>query len=112
MQGPEPLADPCPRAYVSHAKATRTGGHVCLVLTPSQEIKVFAAGTMAFAFSDARWRLLDIPTKFADLVQGGQHDLPERPRAADLPGGPEPERGPQGGAVRRAPRPGRSRSRN
>jgi DNA integrity scanning protein DisA with diadenylate cyclase activity len=64
-QGPEPLADPCPRDYVSHAKATRTGGHVCLVLTPAQEIKVFARGTLAFAFSDARWRLLDIPTKFA-----------------------------------------------
>src|SRR5262249_22627320 len=29
------------------------------------EIKVFAAGTLAFAYSDARWRLLDIPTKFA-----------------------------------------------
>jgi hypothetical protein len=38
---------------------------MCLVLTPSQEIKVFADGNMAFAFSDARWRLLDIPTKYA-----------------------------------------------
>jgi hypothetical protein len=63
-QGPEPLRDPCPRDYASHAKATRGGGHVCVVLTPSQEIKVFARGTLAFAFSDARWRLLDIPTKF------------------------------------------------
>ena len=34
------------------------------MLTPSQEIKIFAGGTLAFAFSDARWRLLDIPTKF------------------------------------------------
>lgn len=64
-QGPEPPADPCPRHYVSHAKATRTGGHVCVVLTPSQEIKVFTRGALAFAFSDARWRLLDVPTKFA-----------------------------------------------
>ena len=64
-QGPEPLTHPCPRDYVSHAKATRSGGHVCVVLTPSQEIKVFARGTLTFAFSDARWRLLDIPTKFA-----------------------------------------------
>lgn len=64
-QGGESLANPCPRDYVSHAKATRTGGHVCLILTPAQEIKVFARGTLAFAFSDARWRLLDIPTKFA-----------------------------------------------
>jgi hypothetical protein len=64
-QGREPLLVPCPRPYVSHAKATRSGEHICLVLTPAQEIKVFAEGTLAFAFSDARWRLLDIPTKFA-----------------------------------------------
>ncbi len=64
-QGCEPLVHPCPRQYVSHAKATRCGGHVCLVLTPSQEIKVFAEGTLTFSFSDARWRLLDIPSKFA-----------------------------------------------
>ncbi len=64
-QGSEPVAHPCPRVYTSHAQATRSGGHVCLVLTPSQEIKVFAEGTMMFSFSDARWRLLDIPTKFA-----------------------------------------------
>ncbi len=64
-QGTEPLVHPCPRPYVSHAKSTRTGGHVCLALTPFQEIKVFAEGTMMFSFSDARWRLLDIPSKFA-----------------------------------------------
>jgi len=64
-QGPGPLNHPCPRAYVSHAKATRTGGHVCIVLTPAQEIKVFAGGALVFAFSDARWRLLDVPKKFA-----------------------------------------------
>src|SRR5262249_49390730 len=60
---------PCPKLYVSHAKATRAGGHVCLVLTPSQDIKVFAGGTLAFAFSDARWRLLDLPTKFTAWCQ-------------------------------------------
>jgi DNA integrity scanning protein DisA with diadenylate cyclase activity len=64
-QGCEPLVHPCPRAYLSHAKATRSGGHVCLVLTPAQEIKIFAEGTLMFSFSDARWRLLDIPSKFA-----------------------------------------------
>jgi DisA bacterial checkpoint controller nucleotide-binding len=64
-QGSDPLVHPCPRQYVSHAKATRGDGHVCLVLTPSQEIKVFAEGTLKFSFSDARWRLLDIPSKFA-----------------------------------------------
>ena len=63
--GSAPPLNPCPRDYCDHARATRDGGHVCLVLTPSQEIKVFAKGNMAFSFSDARWRLLDIPTKFA-----------------------------------------------
>ncbi len=64
-QGSEPLVHPCPRVYVNHAKATRSGGHVCLVLSAAQEIKVFAHGTLVFSFSDARWRLLDIPSKFA-----------------------------------------------
>ena len=65
-----PLPAPCPRAYVNHARATLTGGHVVLVLSPSQEIKVFANGTPAFAYSDARWRMLDIPTKFATWCEG------------------------------------------
>ena len=65
VQGVEALVHPCPHAYREHARATRSGGHVCLVLTPAQEIKVFAAGTLLFSFSDARWRLLDIPSKFA-----------------------------------------------
>ena len=64
-QGCEPPVHPCPQAYRDHAKATRCGGHVCLVLTPAQEIKVFANGMMMFSFSDVRWRLLDIPSKFA-----------------------------------------------
>jgi hypothetical protein len=64
-QGTEPPFDPCPRPYAGHARATKTGRHLCLVLTPSQEIKIFSAGTLAFAFSDARWRMLDIPTKFS-----------------------------------------------
>ena len=55
----------CPRPYQSHARATISGGHVCLALTPSQEIKVFSEGEMTFSFSDGRWRLLDIPSKYA-----------------------------------------------
>lgn len=65
VQGTEPPVHPCPELYRNHAKATRNGGHVCLVLSPSQEIKVFAGGMLVFSFSDARWRLLDIPSKFA-----------------------------------------------
>ena len=76
VHGSEPPEHPCPRLYLSHAKATGGGGHVCLVLTPSQEIKVFAGGTMLFTFSDARWRLLDIPSKFAALARGGRAGRP------------------------------------
>jgi hypothetical protein len=65
VQGPARLPAPCPRAFLGHAKATLAGEHVALVLTPAQEIKVFAQGTLTFAYSDARWRLLDIPAKFA-----------------------------------------------
>jgi DNA integrity scanning protein DisA with diadenylate cyclase activity len=79
VQGSEPLVHPCPAVYRDHAKATRSGGHICLVLTPAQEIKVFAEGTLMFSFSDARWRLLDIPSKFAvwceAVGQSGWSDL-------------------------------------
>jgi DNA integrity scanning protein DisA with diadenylate cyclase activity len=75
-QGSEPLNTPCPRSYCSHAKATRTGGHVCVLLTPAQEIKVFARGALAFAFSDARWRLLDIPTKFSSWCEAVNPSCP------------------------------------
>jgi hypothetical protein len=48
-----------------HALATRGLGHVCLVLSPNQEIKVFAGGVQAFVFAHGRWRVLDPEAKFA-----------------------------------------------
>ena len=60
---PEPA--PCARAFAPHALATRAGGHVCLVLSRNQEIKVFAGGAQAFAFAHGRWRLLDPAAKYA-----------------------------------------------
>ncbi len=56
---------PCPREYQAHARATRTGGHVCAVLSPNQEIKLFASGAQAFSFAHGRWRILDPAAKFA-----------------------------------------------
>ena len=70
VQGDLPLPAPCSRLYTNHARATLTGGHVALVLSPSQEIKIFAHGMPAFAFSDARWRLMDVPTKYAAWCRG------------------------------------------
>ena len=56
---------PCARVYTPHAIATREGGHVCLVLSPNQEILVFARGIQQFAFAHGRWRVLDPIAKFA-----------------------------------------------
>jgi hypothetical protein len=63
------LPVPCPRVYTFHALATRKGGHVCLVLSPNQEIKVFAEGVQAFVFAHGRWRVLDPEAKFAMWAQ-------------------------------------------
>lgn len=64
----------CPRRYEAHARATISGGHVCLALTPSREIKVFARGELVFNFSDGRWRLLDASTKFAAWSEAVRRD--------------------------------------
>jgi DNA integrity scanning protein DisA with diadenylate cyclase activity len=64
--------------YVQHARATE-GGNVCIVLSPSHEIKVFAEGVQQFTFRNAHWQLLDITAKFqmyADAV--GNPALSER----------------------------------
>ncbi len=77
VQGFAPLPAPCPKRYEPHARATRTGDHVALVLSPSQEIKIFAQGSVAFAFSNARWRLMDIPSKYDAWLQAvGNHACP------------------------------------
>lgn len=55
---------PCARPYAAHARATADCGHVCLVLSPNQEIKLFAGGEQAFSFAHGRWRILDPSTKY------------------------------------------------
>ena len=58
------LAVPCAEAYTAHARATLTGGHVGVVLSPQREIKVFAGGEQVFAFRNADWHLLDLTAKY------------------------------------------------
>lgn len=58
------LAVPCAAAYNAHARATLTGGHVGVVLSPQREIKVFARGEQVFAFRNADWHLLDLTAKY------------------------------------------------
>lgn len=64
MCGDEPLPAPVPSVYEAHARATLKGGHVCVVLSPSHEIKVFAEGAELLAFRHAHWHLLDVQAKF------------------------------------------------
>ena len=54
----------CARAYQPHARATMQHGHVCAVLTPSREIKLFAEGAELFTFRGAAWHLLDLQGKY------------------------------------------------
>ena len=69
VQGPRPLECPGARSFEPHARATVAGDHVVAVLTPAQQIQVYARGALQFVYSDARWRLLDTPTKFAAWQQ-------------------------------------------
>jgi hypothetical protein len=55
---------PCAEMYRAHAMATRGNRHVCVVLSPSHEIKVFAEGAQLFNFRNADWHLLDLEAKY------------------------------------------------
>ena len=54
----------CAERYRAHARATQHHGHVCAVLSPSREIKIFAEGVELFAFRGAEWHLLDLQAKY------------------------------------------------
>jgi hypothetical protein len=58
------LQVPCAKAFQAHARATLQNGHICAVLSPSREIKVFAEGAELFTFRGARWHLLDLQAKY------------------------------------------------
>lgn len=70
---------PCAEAYAAHARATLTGGHVAVVLSPQREIKVFAGGEQVFAFRNADWHLLDLAAKYQMWEAAvGAHSLARR----------------------------------
>jgi hypothetical protein len=50
--------------YGAHARATQRHGHVCAILSPSRDIKIFAEGVEVFAFRGAQWHLLDLQAKY------------------------------------------------
>lgn len=55
---------PCSAVYRAHALATAGTRNICVVLSPSHEIKVFADGGQTFSFRNARWHLLDVRAKY------------------------------------------------
>ena len=61
---PATLSVPCATRYRPHALATAGSGSLCIVLSPSHEIKVFAEGAQTFSFRNARWHLLDLQAKY------------------------------------------------
>jgi len=79
------LPVPAARRYRTHSQATLCGGHVCLVLTPNGEIKIFGEGVQLFNFFDGRWHLTDAVAKYQRWEAAiGRRDLAKRLFAAGL----------------------------
>src|SRR5687767_12449954 len=76
---PGHLDVPCPTPYRAHALATAGNRNVCVVLSPSHEIKLFAEGVQVFSFRNARWHLLDLQAKYEMWAASvGNRPLAER----------------------------------
>ena len=79
------LPVPTARRYRTHSQATLCGGHICLVLTPNGEIKIFGEGVQLFSFFDGRWHLTDAVSKYqAWEASIGRRDLAARLFSAGL----------------------------
>jgi hypothetical protein len=79
------LPVPTARRYRTHTQATLCGGHICLVLTPNGEIKIFGEGVQLFSFFDGRWHLTDAVSKYEAWETAiGRRDLAARLFSAGL----------------------------
>lgn len=89
-QWAQPLSDtklpvPSPARYQTQSRATLCGGHVCMILTPNGEMKIFANGAQVFHFREGRWRLTDIERKYSLWTEAvGNVELGERLFSAAL----------------------------
>jgi hypothetical protein len=70
---------PSPARYAAHSRAT-LGGHLCLLLTATGEMKMFADGVQVLRFLDGRWRITDAVVKY----QRWRQSLPHAPLADTL----------------------------
>src|SRR5947208_11563075 len=50
--------------YRAHTLATAGNRNICIVLSPTHEIKIFADGVQMFSFRNAAWHLLDLRAKY------------------------------------------------
>jgi hypothetical protein len=66
--GSTDIVVPCAEPFRSHARATIGSGHVCVVLSPSHEIKIFSEGMQTFTFRHANWHLLDLQAHYVRWV--------------------------------------------
>jgi hypothetical protein len=63
------LPAPSAAAFRAHARATLHGGHICLVLTPNGEIKIWAQGVQQLNFLDGRWRLTEAARRYRQWAE-------------------------------------------
>lgn len=61
---PGTLSAPVAAPYQAHARATAGNHHICIILTPAHEIRVFAEGAHVFTFRNASWQLIDSGAKY------------------------------------------------
>jgi hypothetical protein len=74
-----PLAVPTASSYTDHCRATLCGGHICLILSPNGEIKIYSDGVPVFRFIDGKWRLVDARHRYGLWKQAiGNAELAER----------------------------------
>jgi hypothetical protein len=65
-----PVPVPSPARYAAQSRATLCGGHLCLILTATGEMKIFADGVQVLRFLDGRWRLTNAVDKYRQWQQG------------------------------------------
>ena len=65
-----PVPVPSPARYAAHSRATLCGGHLCLILTATGEMKIFADGVQVLRFLDGRWRITNAVEKYHRWQQG------------------------------------------
>lgn len=74
-----PLPVPTSTRYAEHCRATLCGGHVCLILSPNGEIKVYSDGVPVFRFLEGKWRLVDARYRYEIWKNAiGNTELAER----------------------------------